>query len=387
MVSPRVTDLELITHPAELLRLAERLRRVQKLAVDTESNSLHAYRERLCLIQFSTDTMDYLVDPLALEDLSPLAPIFIDPGIEKVFHAAEYDLICLRRDHGFEVANLFDTMLAARILGRSEVGLGSMLEAEFGVTLEKRYQRADWGQRPLPTHLLDYARLDTHYLIALRERLAAGLAERDLIPLAQEDFNRLAASHPSENGSPPGGNRGVEPWRLRGAHDLTPQQAAVLGELCRYRDEMARQQDRPLFKVFNDHTLLAIATETPRTLEQLRRLPGMSPRQVNRHGSNLLRAVQRGLKSKPIHPPRPPRQGERFSDRLEALREWRKGAAEKMGVSSDVVLPRDLMFLLAEKAPRSQDELAEVLGEAPWRLEHFGTQMLNALADANPAQA
>jgi ribonuclease D len=139
------------------------------VAVDTESNSLFAYREQVCLVQFSTTQADFLVDPLALADLTPLAPLFADPKIEKVFHAAEYDLLCLKRDFGFSFANLFDTMLAGRILGRKEIGLGAMLEAFYGVQADKRHQRANWGQRPLPAPLLEYATLDTHYLIPLRD--------------------------------------------------------------------------------------------------------------------------------------------------------------------------------------------------------------------------
>src|SRR3989304_2551096 len=171
-------DPILITHPRQLEALAKTLASEAILAVDTESNSLHAYREQVCLVQFTTSQADYLVDPLVLLDLSPLAGLFSNPNIEKIFHAAEYDLVCLKRDFGFSFANLFDTMLAARILGRPGVGLGSLLESEFGVPLDKRFQRANWGQRPLPPSLLAYARLDTHYLIDLRHRLKAALEKK-----------------------------------------------------------------------------------------------------------------------------------------------------------------------------------------------------------------
>ena len=145
------------------------------VAVDTESNSLHAYRERVCLIQFSTPAADYIVDPIRLPDLGPLAPLFANPDQQKVFHAAEYDLICLRRDYRFEFANIFDTMSAARTLGWPQVGLAAILDTHFGVTMNKKYQRADWKRRPLTPEQLDYARLDTHYLVALRDRQLAGV--------------------------------------------------------------------------------------------------------------------------------------------------------------------------------------------------------------------
>jgi ribonuclease D len=381
---------DLIRGEADLRALAAKLRTMAAIAVDTESNSLYAYRERVCLIQFSSAEQDFLVDPLAFQDLSALGPVFGDPQIEKVFHAAEYDLLCLRRDFGFETVNLFDTMVAARILGRIEIGLGSLLNAEFGVTLEKRYQRANWGQRPLPDYLLDYARLDTHYLLALRERLGAELEQRSLMALAQEDFRRLAANNHETSWGIPGTDRPVDCWRISGSYDLDPQQAAILLELCRYRDQTARQLDRPLFKVLSDQTLIAIAINQPKTLEELERLPGMGGgkasrgrsnrgSQMRRHGQHLLNAVQRGLEAKQVHPPRSKRPDPTISERLDALRNWRKTAAAQMGVPSDVVLPRDLMQALAYQNPRSQADLEAALKTVPWRLEHFGQQILEAL--------
>ena len=155
----------------KLDRTVEDLSMQARIAVDTESNSLHAYREQVCLIQFSTPNKDYVVDPLALEDLSQLAPIFASPKIEKIFHAAEYDLVCLRRDFEFEFDNIFDTMQAARILGYQYVGLDNILADKFDVKVDKRHQKANWGARPLTHAQLDYARMDTHYLIDLRNLL------------------------------------------------------------------------------------------------------------------------------------------------------------------------------------------------------------------------
>jgi ribonuclease D len=375
MTALTLPDPILIVRRAALQDLARELLKQPIVAVDTESNSLYAYRERVCLIQFSHPQADYLVDPLALEDLSPLGELFANPHIEKVFHAAEYDLICLKRDFGFEFDNLFDTMVSARVLGRQAVGLGAMLEEEFGVRLDKRYQRANWGQRPLPELLLNYARLDTHYLIPLRERLGAELKRRGLWELAQEDFRRM----PQVNNRTNGEGRVDDPWRINGAQDLTPQKAAVLQALCRYREDVARSSDRPLFKVIGDKTLLEIAYACPQDDGDLRRLSGMTDRQIARHGRGLLAAVQRGLKSPAIHPPQIERPGEAYLARLDGLREWRKTTAVRMGVPSDVVLPRDLMYALAREAPASVEEVREVLRESPWRFERFAREMLRVL--------
>jgi len=370
---------KLIQNERDLETLVRELLSHKQVAVDTESNSLYAYQERVCLIQFSTNEDDFLIDPFPIKNLNPLQSIFAEPKIEKIFHAAEYDLICLGRDFGFKTSNLFDTMVAARILGRKEVGLGALLENEFGVTLEKRFQRANWGQRPLPEQLLEYARLDTHYLIALRDKLALELKRRNLTTLAQEDFRRLAEDHHEETRNNHKNDRNENFWRINGAHDLEPQQLAILKELCQYRDQAARQVDRPLFKVLNDHTLLAIATQTPKNLEQLGKLPGMSNGQVRRHGHQLLHAVQRGQKSEPVYRPRTRRPDPKFVERLEALQNWRKKAALRMDVPSDVVLPRDLMRQIAQVSPHNLDELGQVMRTAPWRMEHFGEQILREL--------
>lgn len=368
------TDAILVTRPASLQQMVKTLASQPIVAVDTESNSLHAYREQVCLIQFSIPKADYLVDPLVLPDVSCLAPIFTNPKIEKVFHAAEYDVICLRRDFGFEFSNLFDTMAAARILGRKAVGLGDILSAEFEITLDKRFQRANWGERPLPRSLQTYARLDTHYLIALRDRLRDELIGRDLWPLAAEDFARLCLV----NGRPLD-EESQACWRINGVRDLTPQEAAVLVALCEYREGVAISLDRPRFKVLGDHTLLEIAFHRPASLDELRGLPGMTQWQIHRHGRSILEAVQRGLQAEPVHPPRTPRPDDSYLSRLEALKKWRKTTARKLEVESDIVLPRDLLNELAAHNPRTPQDLAEIMRNVPWRLERFGSQVLELL--------
>ncbi len=362
-----------ITKLKELARLAKILSDQPVIAVDTESNSLYAYREQVCMVQFSTNDVDYLVDPLGVTNLTALEPIFADEHIQKVFHAAEYDLICLKRDFGFSFSNIFDTMLAARILGRKEVGLGSILESEYNLQVDKRHQRANWGQRPLPDYLLDYARLDTHYLIPLKEKLERELKKKGLLALAQEDFQRVCQVEAgSENGK-------YDCWRVNGVHHLSPQQVAVLQELCLYRDEVARRCNRPLFKIISDHTLHAIASTLPSSLEELKKLPGMTNHQMSRHGRAILQAVQRGMQAEPMHPPRNIRPNDQFLGRVEALKRWRKQKAQELQVESDIVLPRDLLHILASKNPQDKKALTKTLVDVPWRRERYGEEILKIL--------
>jgi ribonuclease D len=300
--------------------------------------------------------------------------LFADPKIEKIFHAAEYDLISLKRDYGFDFENLFDTMIAARILGWEQIGLGSILKAEFDVELNKRYQRANWGKRPIPPDMVNYARLDTHYLIPLRYRLKNELLSHKRWSVAKEDFERLRFV----NGRGPEDQ--PEPcWRVRGAYDLDAQQAAVLLELCVYRIGVAETINRPVFKVISDKTLLAIAAKCPQTARELRAMTELSQKQYQRHGDGLLKAVKLGLQAEPVYPPRAPKPDEAYLARLDALRNWRKVTGRQNEVKSDVVLPRDVMFAIVARDPGSLDELGQVMEQVPWRFKQYGEQILATL--------
>jgi ribonuclease D len=373
MDSPSETPIW-IDRPAALQRLVETLSKQSLIAVDTESNSLFAYREQVCLIQFSTENEDFLVDPLLMDDLSPLGPIFANPAIEKIFHAAEYDLICLKRDFGFEFVNLFDTMLAARILGKSTLGLGSMLEESFGLQVDKRLQRANWAKRPLSTAMLTYASMDTHYLIQLRNMLKPQLIQMNRWDLAEEDFRRMtrvpAGSH--ENGS-------ANCWRISGSQDLTPRQAAVLMELCVFRDERARASDLPPFRVLPNQTLLELAQVMPRKRGELNNIFGLSPKLIDRFGPGILEAVERGIVGPPAYRPPTHRVNDEVLWRLESLRNWRKVTARGMGVESDVILPREMVEAIATANPRSLDALHPILADLPWRFNNFGRQIVDLL--------
>ena len=353
-------------------RLARTLRQQPRLAVDTESNSLHAFRERVCLIQFSTPSTDYLVDPLALSDLSPLVPLFSDPNIEKVFHAAEYDLICLKRDFGITLANIFDTMQAARILGYKQVGLDSMLAGKLGIILNKRYQKADWGERPLSPEMLNYARLDTRHLLDLRDSLEAELQERGRWELAYEEFNRLAICN--------GVNKPeVPPWqRVKGAQHFTPRQAAILQELCLWRAAQAKNMSRPVFKVMDDKRLVSITLAAPKTQSDLETL-SLTPRQIYIYGTDILQAVGRGRKTPPLQRPLSNRPDPAFLNRLNVLSGWRKVVGQKIGVESDVILPKGWMHAIAEQNPDTIQELSALMPQSPWRLATFGADILKTL--------
>jgi len=365
-----------IATPLSLKKAAGDLVSYPRLAVDTEANSLHAYREQLCLIQFSTPIRDYLVDPLAITDLLALIPIFENPGIEKVFHAVEYDLICLKRDVGIKVVNLFDTMQAARILGYQQVGLDSVLSHKLGITLDKKYQKADWGKRPLSQEMLNYARLDTHYLLELRDSLQTELEQRGRWELACEEFIRLAQG----NGN---GKAHTPAWqRVKGGQKCSECQLTILQELCAWRETQARRMNRPLFRVMEDKSLVAIAQAAPQDHAGLSSI-GLTTRQIDVFGDQILQAVAHGKEMTPLRRPHLPRPNQAYLDRLKILSDWRKAAALKFGAESDIVLPKNWMHLIAEKNPQNFSELEVLMPQSPWRLEQYGEDILKTLMRQN----
>ena len=373
---PNLNAPTYVATESALHELVAQLQAEALIAVDTESNSLYAYHEQVCLIQFSTRTRDWVVDPLALPDLSVLAPIFSDPRIEKVFHAAEYDLMTMKRDFGFSFANLFDTRIAARIVALKAFGLGALLEDYFEVEVNKRFQRADWSIRPIPPEQLKYAQQDTHFLPALRDNMLDTLREHNRLQEATEAFEALTTVPASEHHFDPDGY-----WNINVARNFSRPQMAVLRELYLLREKIAEQRDRPPFKVFTDNLMADIVKAAPTTLRELSAIRGMSHPQVDRYGAKLLQAVQTGLNADPpARPDRTPRIDPATLARFDALHEWRKTQALKRGVESDVIVPKEALWALARTVPGRLEDLSAIPGLGPWKRQAYGPALIELLS-------
>ncbi len=386
---PALPPPVVIRTTAQLETLLPKLNAASALAVDTEANSLYAYFHKVCLIQISTcesdaaddqGNCDYILDPLAIElDLRPLGALFADQRITKVFHAAENDILLLKRDYAFQFANIFDTLWAARILGWPDVGLAAILEKHFGVTMDKRLQRANWGARPLTRAHLAYARLDTHYLLPLRVRLQQELAARGRLAEAMEVFDGMAAlTHVPRPFDPDGF------WRLRGARELNGVQLAVLQAAYLWREEKARTMDQPPFKVLADQTLINLAEHMPATLPDLLKMRGINENLLRRSGADLLQALHKGAANPPPSAPKrnhqqTTRPDEGANGRYDALRAWRTARAAERGVDPDVVMTNDVLMVIARQAPRTLAELAICGGFGPVKQALYGQEILRAL--------
>lgn len=351
------------------------LQTAPRLAIDLEANSMFAYRERVCLIQISTADTDYIIDPIRQLDLSGLGEIVADPGVEKVFHASEYDLILMRRDYGWHLNNLFDTMWAVRILGYSQMGLASLLEKFYGVSTSKRFQKANWCKRPLSTAELAYAQTDTHYLLPLRDRLAAELEAAGLWEEAGEIFQEQERVRLPNNGFDPDGF-----WHINGAFDLSPEKQAALRGLYLFREREAKRRNIPHFKILGDKTLLELAEKLPERPIDLDGIHGMSTGQQSRYGRSILEVLAEARHAEaPMPPPRSPRPPDEVLNRYDRLHRWRKTRAQARGVESDVIMPRDALWSIAQANPQTLEDLIALDAMGPWRLATYGQEILRLL--------
>lgn len=368
----------LVNSQETLSHLVADLKNQTSIAIDTESNSLHSYQERVCLIQISTPETDYLIDPFPIQDMSALGEVFADPFIQKVFHAGDYDLATLKRDFDFEFANIFDTMLAATALAEPSIGLAALLEKYYDLHLVKKYQRANWGKRPLDPEMLSYAQGDSHNLLQLRDLLVDKLRAVGRLKNVLEDSAALARI------TPPMKDHEEDLWKVKGSQDLNPTALSLLKELNHLRETIAEQRDVPPFKIFSNKVLIEIATTQPHYLEELSLLPSLSPSLIKRYGKQLMQVVK-AWRENPV--PVKPRKNHRLSDRELKLREklgdWRKEVGEKEGVPSNAVLSRDLVELIAHHDPQSDEELARVMQDYPNHNKQYGKQILSLIKRNN----
>jgi ribonuclease D len=348
------------------------------LALDTESDSFYHYIEKVCLLQITDGQGPVaLIDTLVLSDLSPLCPLMANRGIEKVLHGAENDVALLRRDFRWEFASVFDTQVAALLLGRDRTALDTLLELDLGVRHFKGPQRSDWSRRPLAPEQERYAAEDVRHLVQLRDRLLEKLAERGRDSWAREEGEAMAQTLPAPAREP------ANFLHAKGSADLSPRELAVLRELFSLREDWARRADLPLFKIAGDEALVALATQRPLDVRSLSRVRGLSARLKERRAPEVLAAIRRGAEAPEDQLPRRPlfrrqRMPRDASRRIGLLKSWRAGAAERAGISVGLLLPQRLIERIALDGPASLEALGAVPGIRRWRVEAFGPSILEA---------
>lgn len=367
-------EIPIITDPAQLADLAAELERETAIAVDLEADSMHSYKEKVCLLQFSTPARTVLVDPLALPDLDPLKPVLADPGIRKIFHAADYDIRCLHRDFAIEISGLFDTMICCQFLGEKKIGLADILKKYFQVILDKKYQRADWSKRPLEPGMIRYAAEDTRHLHRLAELLEEKIDEKGRAHWVAEEFEFLEQVRHNNN------DPGPRSLRIKGARKLKPRQLGILEELLAWREGEAERRDTPPFKVMGNNQLLELARTGPADIRNIKAIKGFPPRLADRYGRKLLQAIKRGraipeadLPSFPTtRRPVPDPETDRLVKKLKA---WRTRKAEELGMDPGIVINNALLEELTKKRP------ADMTGNLKkWQQEVLGPDIKEIVA-------
>ncbi|HEV8234119.1 MAG TPA: HRDC domain-containing protein, partial [Gemmatimonadaceae bacterium] len=297
---------------------------------------------------------------------------------EIVFHDADYDLRLLRQDYGWQVRNIFDTRVAAQLLGIRAFGLAALLEKNFGVKLDKKHQRADWSMRPLTPDMLEYAAQDTMHLLGLRDRLAEELERVGRWEWASEEFARLEDTRWELE------DESTSFLRMKGARDLNRRELAVLRELVVWRNEVARRADRATFRVVGNEPLFELARSKPTTREALAAIKGMPRSLLDRASTDILQAVKRGVELPDADLPRFPKavRWERdpdFDARVTALRTVRDQTATRLDLDPGVLCSRDRLEAVARRNPATIDEMSEIAELRRWQVKVLGADFLAAL--------
>jgi ribonuclease D len=348
------------------------------VALDTEGASFHRFVDRIYLLQVSTRERTAVIDPLPIGVPTELGALIEDPSVEIVFHDADYDLRLLQQDYGWQVRNVFDTRVAAQLLGIKAFGLAALLEQFFGVKLDKKHQRADWSMRPLTRDMLDYAAQDTMYLPRLRDELKALLEQKGRWTWAREEFTRLEGTKWSTD------DEGMAFMKMKGARDLSRRELALLRELVEWRNTVAAEQDKATFRVLGNEPLFEIAKTAPRDRSALSSIKGMPRGILETKSHGLVDAVSRGLAVPEAELPKFPR-GPRwdrdpdFDSRVSAIRAVRDAAAARLDMDTGVLFPREKMEAVARANPKSIEDLATIPDLRKWQVEVLGQGMLDAL--------
>ena len=351
----------------------------REIALDTEGASFHRFIDRIYLLQLSTRDRHAVIDPLPIGSPEGLGALLESPDVEVVFHDADYDLRLLQQDYGWRITHIFDTRIAAQLLGYTAFGLAALLERFFDVKLDKKHQRADWSMRPLTADMLDYAAQDTRFLLELKDKMSAELERMGRMTWASEEFGLLEGTRWADE------EPGMAFLKMKGARDLNRRELAVLRELVPWRDKVAGALDKATFRVLGNEQLLDITRTQPVSRDALAKIKGMPRGILDQRGGELLDAVKRALAVPEAELPRFPRAARwdrdpDFDARVTALKTARDEAAKRLSLDPGVLCSRDRMEAVARRNPESAEEVAEVTELRRWQVSELASAFVAALA-------
>ena len=378
---PRTTTptAQYLDTDAAVARWLASIRTSAILALDTEGASFHRFVDRIYLLQLSTRDQHAIIDPLPIGTPGLLGEIVQDPKVEIVFHDADYDLRLLRQDYGWQIRNVFDTRIAAQLIGLKAFGLAALLERSFGLKLDKKHQRADWSMRPLTADMLDYAAQDTMHLLGLRDILHEELQQKGRLEWAQEEFLRL------ENIGWAQEEPGQAFLKVKGARDLTRRELALFKELVVWRDAAALKLDRATFRVVSNEVLFEAVRTAPTSKDALGRIKGMPRGILERAADEILAAIERGQAVPEADLPRFPKSARwdrdpDFDHKVGALKAVRDEVAAALELDPGVLCSRDRMEQVARSLPAETEVLERIPEFRKWQIGVLGEGFVKALA-------
>ncbi len=370
-------NYKFIESEAELENICGNLLKENVIGVDLEADSLHCFEERICLIQIAAEKEVFLIDPFEFKDLSCFLEILENSSIIKVFHGADFDIRSLDRDYHIRVKNLFDTEIACRFLGIKERGLQALLKRNFNIDADKKYQRANWSKRPFQPEMIRYAAMDVEYLIRLYKVIRQKLVERQRLSWAEEEFDiQVKVRYENYNTLPLF-------RRFKGAGKMDSRTLAVLENLLQVRMRIAKQKNKPLFKIMSNASLISLSENKPETIDQILKMKALSRKQVNMYGSLCLEAVVKAMtlesEKLPVYPKtKRAARDRRVESRMARLKTVREKLSSFMEIEPGFLLSNALINAIALKKPENFDQLLNIKNIRRWQVENIGDQILKA---------
>lgn len=371
-------EYTLISSNEELKNQCRHLETHEQIAMDLEADSMHHFKERVCLIQLADPEKHYLIDPLTITDFSPLQPICANPDIIKIFHGADFDIRSLDRDFDIKIRNLFDTEIACRFLGIQKRSLAALLKKHFNLNLDKRFQKTDWSQRPLSKQMIEYSLNDVAYLIDLAQILKKKLIDAGRFSWAMEEFElQTEVRYDGHEDMPLF-------MKFKGAGKMGRESLTVLESLLQLRAKIAEEKNLPLFKIISAESITALTLRKPQNMNELKQSNALSPKQITMYAERCLKAIAKGIAVSKDNMPSFPRknilEGQQATpEKINALKNLRESLSQKTGIEPGFLMSNATIATVAAAQPSSWQELLNINGTRQWQVELLGKDVIKIL--------
>ncbi len=375
-------NFKFVESDGELETICKGLGREKIIGVDLEADSMHCFKEKICLIQIAGKDQAFLVDPFLINDFSPFVTLLENQDIIKIFHGADFDVRSLDRELGCRIENLFDTEIACRFLNVRERGLGALLKEHFDVFVDKKFQKVDWSRRPLKDDMIAYSVGDVAHLIELHDRIKERLEKINRLSWAKEEFEAQASVKYESNHKLPLFKK------FKGAGKMDNRTLAVLENLLQVRMGMAKKKDLPLFKIISNQSLLSLATHRPKAVETMVSIRALSKKQADMYGVLCQEAISSALALSHVELPsypkvRMPRKNPQVLERINLLKKMREKLSVSIGMESGFLINNNLISTVAFENPRTKAVLENLENIRNWQVEALGDEILKTLGHSS----